>query len=700
MNRMKCVFYTYRGIAFCFVAAMFCGQTMAQVVEKRGFDSQKKINAFDNTTFCTAYLSDGALYTMRDIAINDVRKIERIVFNPTGSSIALLRAKNPISIYSFRDRNKKLFELKEKRKKLKAKPMPVSMCYSADARSFIVGNSLGEIVIYDTKEYMPLAYIQGEAPATALAMSSNNYFIAAAVGQNINIWNFQTKELRKAIPMPAVVKEVTFSPDAALLAVTTDDNHLTIIDTKNWDKVDIFDKLGGTLSSPSFHPEGKYISVVKDGKNIEIINLKNGVVEQDIVDPTGGVTGGRFFKNNQNSEVFLLTNRTKQMVFWDANGLNPFYGKIMGREVDAKMNEWVKMMQGESMEDYAIRVNDETRIKQQQLFAQEVATALAGDRISMDNPFIDGYDASNNMLNIGFKGLPSIGLEVPSNEAGDFKDGKMKFSNAVYVLNDKDEFELAYVEVTNETTNKVYIYDNIGRTKLTALEADENFVPLEIMQQATREEAQLAEIKEQVIEEKKQDKLITDNTQINVKTEVIPGVDANGKKILNYKVGYQYEVINKEFSAKEDFPSGGYNIERSNAAMSLMKIIKNAFEGDFAKYLSEGKQVKVIITGSADAAPIRGRLAYDGRYGEFVDEPYYKDGNLDNITVTKAGGITQNEQLALMRAAGVKTYIEKNVTKLGNTKNEYEYHVEVAKERGGEFRKINVEFVIMDAFQQ
>lgn len=700
MNRMKCGFYTYRGIAFCFVAAMFCGQTMAQVVEKRGFDSQKKINVFDNTTFCTAYLSDGALYTMRDIAINDVRKIERIVFNPTGSSIALLRAKNPISIYSFRDRNKKLFELKEKRKKLKAKPMPVSMCYSADARSFIVGNSLGEIVIYDTKEYMPLAYIQGEAPATALAMSSNNYFIAAAAGQNINIWNFQTKELRKAIPMPAVVKEVTFSPDAALLAVTTDDNHLTIIDTKNWDKVDIFDKLGGTLSSPSFHPEGKYISVVKDGKNIEIINLKNGVVEQDIVDPTGGVTGGRFFKNNQNSEVFLLTNRTKQMVFWDANGLNPFYGKIMGREVDAKMNEWVKMMQGESMEDYAIRVNDETRIKQQQLFAQEVATALAGDRISMDNPFIDGYDASNNMLNIGFKGLPSIGLEVPSNEAGDFKDGKMKFSNAVYVLNDKDEFELAYVEVTNETTNKVYIYDNIGRTKLTALEADENFVPLEIMQQATREEAQLAEIKEQVIEEKKQDKLITDNTQINVKTEVIPGVDANGKKILNYKVGYQYEVINKEFSAKEDFPSGGYNIERSNAAMSLMKIIKNAFEGDFAKYLSEGKQVKVIITGSADAAPIRGRLAYDGRYGEFVDEPYYKDGNLDNITVTKAGGITQNEQLALMRAAGVKTYIEKNVTTLGNTKNEYEYHVEVAKERGGEFRKINVEFVIMDAFQQ
>ena len=149
-----------------------------------------------------------------------------------------------------------------------------------------------------------------------------------------------------------------------------------------------------------------------------------------------------------------------------------------------------------------------------------------------------------------------------------------------------------------------------------------------------------------------------------------------------------------------NFPSGGYNIEKSNAAMSLMKIIKNAFEGDFSKYLAEGKQVKVIITGSADASPIRGRIAYDGRYGEFTDEPYYKDGNLDNITVTKSSGITQNEQLALLRAAGVHSYIEKNVTTLNNTKNDYEYHVEVAKERGGEFRKINVEFVIMDAFQQ
>lgn len=698
---MKRGIYSCSSVIFFFALTLFCGQVAGQVVEKRSFMAQNQINEFDNTTFCTAYLSNGTMYTLRDIPIAGLRNIDRITFNPTGSSLAVLRKNKPVAIYSFRNRDQKLFELKEKRKGLKEKPLPLAMCYGNDARNFIVSNSLGEIVIYDTREYLPQAYIKGTAPATALALSTNNYFIASGVGNEVVIWNFQTKEQRKSIPMPAVVRDVVFSPDAAMLAVITGDNRLTIIETKNWEKVDIFDKLGGMPTSPSFHPEGKYLSVVRDNKDILIVNLKNSVVEQELPEMQAGVVGTRFFKNNHNGAVFLLSNRPHKIVFWDANGLNPFFGKIMGKEVDAKMNEWVKMMQDESMDDYSIRVNDETRLKQQQLFAQEVATGLAGDRIAIDNPFVGDYDTSSNLLNIGFKQLPSIALEVPVGEATAFKDAKnLKFENAVYVLNDKDEFELAYVEVKNETTNKVYIYDNIGRTKLTALESDANFVPLEIMQQATREEVQLKEIKEQVVEEKKQDKLITDNTQINVKTEVVPGVDAEGKKILNYKVGYQYEVINKEFSAKEDFPSGGYNIEKSNAAMSLMKIIKNAFEGDFSKYLSEGKQVKVIITGSADASPIRGNIAYDGRYGEFTDEPYYKDGNLDNITVTKATGVTQNEQLALLRAAGVQSFIEKNVATLNNTKNDYEYQVEVAKERGGEYRRINVEFVIMDAFQQ
>ena len=51
---------------------------------------------------------------------------------------------------------------------------------------------------------------------------------------------------------------------------------------------------------------------------------------------------------------------------------------------------------------------------------------------------------------------------------------------------------------------------------MTSIQDDSNFVPLEIMQQASQEEAKLEAIKKDVVEQNKQDQLITDNTQINV----------------------------------------------------------------------------------------------------------------------------------------------------------------------------------------
>ena len=69
MDKIRRGFCSYKGVCFFFVAALFCGHAMGQVVEKRTFMAQKTIDAFDNTTFCTAYLSDGMMYTMRDIAV-------------------------------------------------------------------------------------------------------------------------------------------------------------------------------------------------------------------------------------------------------------------------------------------------------------------------------------------------------------------------------------------------------------------------------------------------------------------------------------------------------------------------------------------------------------------------------------------------------------------------------------------------------
>ena len=146
----------------------------AQIVEKRSFTSQNEIQALDNTTFCTAFLANNQVYTLRDIQVCTLTGIDQIAFNPTGSSIALMSGKDDLVIYSFRDRDRLLFKISDKRKDIKKrKGLPlvvggelgaklakearkgdvvnVAMCFAADARSFVVANSAGELIIYDTR---------------------------------------------------------------------------------------------------------------------------------------------------------------------------------------------------------------------------------------------------------------------------------------------------------------------------------------------------------------------------------------------------------------------------------------------------------------------------------------------------------------------------------------------------------------------
>ena len=685
-----------KGLALALGIMLLAGGTTgwSQVKEERSFPSSYVIAGFNNSNYRTVYKTAGktpALYTYRDNLVTETPNIGNFVLNPNGSSVAFTNKRN-VEIYSFVKRETPLFKINGSKTQI-----PQAMTYSADARRFIVAYSDGKIIFYDTQKYLPHDTINSQSSIQALIVSPNNYFLVSLSGTKIDVWNFETKAHRTQLPFDSEVNNAAFSTDGSMMAVTTG-NTVLIYNTRNWELIQRVNA-DAPVGFPSFNGDNKYLAYTSksDTAGIIIYNVCKQADEQRIKE-NEQVGGLNFINTSQKS--MLLSNRPKSIVFWNINDLAPYYGKRLNDEVDQMMNGWIKMMDGESMEDYQIRVNDSTRVKQMELFQQQVATSMAGDRLSIENPFAGDYQSSDGLLTINFNTLPSIALPVPAGEVGDFKNpGKLKFANEVYALRGDDEFELVYVEVTNEVNDKVYIYDQIGRTKLTAMETDLNFVPLEILQQASAEEAKLVETKEEVVAADKQDKLITENTLINVDTKVIPDVDADGNKILNYQVNYKYEVVNKEFSAKEDFPSGVYDIEKSNAAMSLMKIIKQSLEeGDLAKYLTEGKRVKVSITGTADGSPVNGKIKYDGRYGEYTDESYYSNDELKAMTVTSAAGITSNEQLAFVRAASVENYLSKNIATLQQTKNEYTYNVEVSEERGGDFRKVLIQFLIIDAF--
>lgn len=223
-------------------------------------------------------------------------------------------------------------------------------------------------------------------------------------------------------------------------------------------------------------------------------------------------------------------------------------------------------------------------------------------------------------------------------------------------------------------------------------------MPIELVRQSGMEEVKLAGIRNSVVKQAMQDNLISDHTNIDVSTSIFTDVDASGKPITNYRVNFKY-TVEAGFSAKEDFPAGKYEIAQSNAANSMLQIVSEAFANDFAQYIRPGEKVIVKITGSADALPITGRITYDGTYGEFVNEPYYLGDDLSSISLTRSEGIRNNEQLAFARAVAVKSFIASNIRSLDSMNADYRYSVEVSDKKGGEYRRISVEFTFVDAFR-
>lgn len=571
-----------------------------------------------------------------------------------------------------------------------------AICYSPDSRRIAIANKKGEVEIFDTKTYQSQGKIQLTFAPTEMAISANNYYLAIAGEQGVNIYNLDTKTVRKEIPTGAAVNSIAFSGDCNTFACLTADGILSLYGTRSFIILQTIEAMG-TANHCHFSTDDKYISVVTGNNRIAIINLLDTTDRTYVDNPQGGINDARFVKDGK-QRTFLAYNTTSSITYKPMGLLSPNYTKLMGEELSERMNDWMKQMPGETLEDYNRRVNDDTRAQQMLLFEQEIATRMADNLLQRSDVKLGSYDTESNMLAVEFNTMPSIYLPVPKNEVADFMNpGNLEFRDAVYGLSKNDKFELVYANVYNKATGKVYTFDNRDRQSLDFLDTGDNFVPMELVKQSNMEELKLQEIKEKIVDQAKKKNTISDHTQIGVNARVVSDVDANGNKIMNYRINFDYQV-QKEFSAREDFAPGRYKREQSGAAMSMLSIIQTAFENEFAQYVKAGKKVIVKITGMADALPINGSIAYDGCYGEFVNEPVYKNNDLTNLTVTSKAGITTNEQLAFMRAEGVKEYICNRIQGIQQMETEYRQYIQVTEGKGGEFRRINVEFTFVNAF--
>ena len=639
------------------------------------------------------YYNGKSVYNMRSYAIASGTEIGSLKVNPAGSSYAYIDTKKERSTVHVNDlwtAKKELGEIKDDNFNATA------IAYSADSKRLYVGCSDDTLRIYDSKSFIKNRQLPLTLTALRLDASANGYFLVASNANTATVMNIETGNVRKALTYNADIKDIAFSANSALMAVLTADGKCYIYDTKSFELTHNYEAMG-TAEGCFFHPENKYLAVVTGDSRIAIVNILNEK-DRDYVDATEtGITYVSFVKNTDEG-IYLVYNTASSIVFYPMFELTPNRQQLLRNELAERMEEWTKRMDGESLEDYNNRVNDETRMAQISLFEMEIATRMADNLLSMSEISLGSYNQEMGVLTLDFDNMPSIYLSVAASELTDFMDvNALQFTNSKYCINANDEFELVYTEVVNTKNGQTYIFDNTERKSLAFLESDDSFIPLSQMQMSQMEEMKLEEIRNNIMTAARDKNIISDHTNIDVSTKIVTDYDADGKRIMNYEVGVSY-TVDQEYSAKDDFASGKFKTEESAAAVAMLNVVKEALEGDLSKYVVNGKQVKVMVSGTADATPFRSTMAYDGTYGDYEREPVYKGAQLTNITVTKATGISDNDQLAFLRAMGVKNYMVKNIPSLSTMKATYDASIEVSEKAGSQYRRIGVQLTFIDAF--
>ena len=682
--------------------------------ERSSFSISNEYSDLKISRFSVIYLgSDHMLYNLMNRRVYD-SSIYDFSINPTGASIAVLykNAKN-IVIISNRDKNAILATVKGDKKtdpfdekERKGTPSVTAMAYSTDARELLAANDFGEIITYSTDGYWISSVIEAGKIYDHIAVSPNGYYIAAAHGSEMDIWDVDAADIKRIVRFAGNVNHITFSPDSREIAVSCDTSGLQVVNAIDHHRTEVTKGIQNVRQA-SFHPDGKYIAYAK-ADSIIVYNLINhravfraGAISGEPLDiPMSEVMAVNF---NANRDITTLSHNTgDKVVFWDMSSLPPLYRSKLSEEVDKLMSDWIRQMDGESLDEYRVRVTDDNAARQKAMLLDQAATAIATQVIELEDPFIaEEYDMENHTIDIKFEQLDAIKLEVPEEEFQEVREGDLSYENPIYTLDDMDEFQLVYLEVVNRTTDKTYIFDERDYIieDIEFEDDDIDFIPVTMLQTVNMEMEALQQQTQQIMEEKKQENVITDKTAITIDTEIEKDYDSDGNTIYNYNLGYQYDV-SEGFSYQEDFGPGKFIVTESNAAMTMLEAIRTALAGDMKKYVDQARTIEITITGSADAIPV-GRILYDGSCGEYVETPYYAKDELSSMTVTDETDIRNNEQLAFIRAASVKVWLENNVEglKANSAKCVYNYRTEVSDVRGGEFRRIIVQIKFRDAIK-
>ncbi len=189
-----------------------------------------------------------------------------------------------------------------------------------------------------------------------------------------------------------------------------------------------------------------------------------------------------------------------------------------------------------------------------------------------------------------------------------------------------------------------------------------------------------------------------DETYISIRTQLVDGEAEDGTPELNYVFDISYNCKHLE-GWTDDYPLGRYDWDSSNSVRAICKLTKKFIEKELDDIFRAGKRVSVKVFSTTDGTELVGTIPYDGRYGNFRYMPVIFNGEQLRLSVD-TNGITNNCQLAYIRAQSVKDFMENNVRNLQRTVNDWQYVTRSYTDTGAYYRRSSIELTVHDAFRE
>ncbi len=194
------------------------------------------------------------------------------------------------------------------------------------------------------------------------------------------------------------------------------------------------------------------------------------------------------------------------------------------------------------------------------------------------------------------------------------------------------------------------------------------------------------------------DEKLYDETYISIRTQLVDGQAEDGTPELNYVFDISYNCKHLE-GWTDDYPLGRYDWDSSNSVRAICRLTKKFIEKELDDIFRAGKRVSVKVFSTTDGTELAGTIPYDGRSGNFRYMPVTFNGEQLRLSVD-TGGITNNGQLAYIRAQSVKGFLEGNVRNLQRTVNDWQYVTRSYTDTGAYYRRSSIELTVHDAFRE